>query len=114
MYKDEVITSKIVYCDGLFRKGSGLMFRSRDAIKDTAWLFRFKRPRTVGVTMWFVLFPIDLIFFDKKNTVIELKENLRPFAYYNTKKKIYSFVELESGMIRRYHLKIGQTMSFRR
>jgi uncharacterized membrane protein (UPF0127 family) len=109
-----VIASKIIYCDGFFRKGTGLMFHSKDAVNDTAWLFRFNGPRKICVTMLFVFFPIDVVFLDDKNVVIEVKKNLTPFSNYTSRSKVRSFVELDNGMIRKYHLEKGQTIFFRR
>ncbi|MGV8141156.1 MAG: DUF192 domain-containing protein [Candidatus Woesearchaeota archaeon] len=108
------LVSKIVYCDGLFKKGIGLMFRSRNAVKDTAWLFRFKRQRKIDVTMIFVFFPIDLVFLDENNSIVELKENLRPFNNYFPKKESCSLMELECGSIKKHHLQRGQKIFFRR
>jgi uncharacterized protein len=106
-YKGRVIASKIVYCNSLFRKGSGLMFSSRDAVNDTAWIFSFNTPRRVSVTMMFVFYPIDIIFLDKNNHIVELKENFRPFQNYTSKKKISSFIELRQGILKKYSITTG-------
>lgn len=114
LYKNKIIASKIVYCDGLFRQGSGLMFRSKSAVEDTAWIFRFKKPRRVTLTMFFVFFPIDVVFLDTHNNIIELKENFMPFRNYTSKKEIVSFLELKKGTIRKYYIRVGQNLNFRR
>ncbi|MGV8171776.1 MAG: DUF192 domain-containing protein [Candidatus Woesearchaeota archaeon] len=111
-YNDKVIARKIVYCDSIIRKGSGLMFKSKSAVSDTAWWFRFKKPRRISVTMMMVFFPIDILFLDENNTIIELKGNLRPFTNYACKKKVNSFVELEDGSIKKYSLKHGSKLRF--
>ena len=111
-YNNKTIASKIVYCDSFLRQGTGLIFRKKTSVEDTAWIFRFKRPRTVGVTMFFVFFPIDVIFLDKHCKVVELKENLKPFRNYICKTKIYYFIELKQGSIKKYSLKKNSLMKF--
>jgi uncharacterized membrane protein (UPF0127 family) len=111
-YHNKIVASKIVYCDSFMRQGTGLILRTKSSVEDTAWIFRFKRPRTVAVTMFFVFFPIDVVFLDKTNHIVELKENFRPFKNYTCKKKIYSFVELKQGIIKKYSLKKGQSLTF--
>lgn len=112
MYNNKIIASKIVLCNTLLKKGTGLIFRSKYSVKNTAWLFSFKNPRRVSVTMFFVFFPIDVIFLDKNNKIIELKKNFKPFTNYTCRKKIYSFIELESSIINKYGLKIGRSVTF--
>jgi len=110
-YNNRLIARKIVYCDNLIRQGTGLIFRSKNSVVDTAWWFRFKRLRRVTVTMIFVFFPIDIIFLDEKNKIVDMKENLRPFTNYACKKDIRSFVELKCGTIKKYSLKNGSRLS---
>lgn len=109
---NKLISSKIIFCDTFLKKGTGLMFRSKNSVKDAAWLFSFKHPRKVSVTMFFVFFPIDLIFLDKNNKIIELKENFRPFTNYTCVNKAYSFIELEQGTINKYNLQSNRFLLF--
>jgi uncharacterized membrane protein (UPF0127 family) len=111
-YNGKLIAKRIVYCDSLFRQGTGLLFRSKDSVSNSAWWFRFKKPRHVTVTMIMVFFSIDIVFLDKDNKVVELKENLRPFMNYRCRKNIYSFVELECGTIKKYSLRNGSRLKF--
>jgi uncharacterized protein len=109
-YNGKIIAKKIVHCDTLLRKGTGLMFTSRKAVKDAAWLFPFRKPQRVAVTMIFVFYPIDLIFLDKNNKIIELKKNFRPFENYTSKEKISSFLEMEMGTIKKYNIVKGTSI----
>lgn len=111
-YNNTIIASKIIYCDNFLRQGTGLTFRTRKAVEDKAWMFRFNKPRRVGITMFFVFFPIDIVFLDKNNLVVELKENLRPFRNYTSKEKISSFIELKQGIIKKHSIKKGQHLMF--
>jgi len=62
--------------------------------------------------MFFVFFPIDIIFLDEQNKIVELKENFRPFQNYTSASKIISFIELRNGVIKRYSLKKGYILKF--
>jgi uncharacterized protein len=109
---NKIIASKIIYCDTFLRQGTGLTFRTRKAVDNKAWIFRFNKPRMVGITMFFVFFPIDIVFLDQNKRVVELKENLRPFRNYVSKKKIQSFIELKQGTVKKCSVKKGQHLTF--
>ncbi len=104
---NKLIAKKIIYCNGVLRQGTGLMLRTKNSVNNTAWLFKFSKPRRVGITMFLVFFPIDILLLDKNNKIIELKKDLKPFSFYYSKNKIYSFLELKSGTINTNFLKIG-------
>jgi uncharacterized membrane protein (UPF0127 family) len=106
-YKNKIIARKIVYCDSVLRQGTGLMFRTRSSVNDAAWIFTFKKKRRIAITMFFVFFPIDVVFVDEKDAVIELKESLKPFSHYTSKSEIFRFLELKSGTIQRYDISRG-------
>jgi len=104
--KKKQIASKIIYCDSIFMQGTGLMMKPKSSVKNTAWLFKLRRARKTGITMFMVFFPIDIICMDKDNKIIELVRNLKPFSRYNTEEKISSFIELESGSIKKHSIKL--------
>ena len=109
-YKNKIIVSKIVYCNNIFRQGTGLMFHAKNAVRDTAWVFSFIKPRKLSITMFCVFYPIDIIFLDKNNKVVEMKKGLKPFSGYTPEFKISKFIELEHGIIERYDIRCGSTI----
>lgn len=108
---NKLVAKKIIYCDGILRQGTGLMLRTKNSVNNAAWLFKFNKPRRVGITMFLVFFPIDIILLDKNNKIVELKKDLKPFSFYYSKNKIYSFLELKSGTIHTSSLKIGMKVN---
>jgi uncharacterized membrane protein (UPF0127 family) len=108
--KKNLLVSKIKLCDNIWSQGTGLMFKSEKAISDTAWIFVFDKPRIIAITMMFVSFPIDLIFLDAEKHVVELKENIRPWAFYTPKNKAVSCVELLAGTIRSNNIKLNDKL----
>lgn len=107
-----VIVKKSVSCNTIFSKGFGLMFRTKYAIKDTGWIFSFSKPTRVPITMWFVFYPIDIVFLDSQKKIIEIVEGLKPFANYSATKPARYFIELQAGTVKKKHIALGQKMKF--
>lgn len=79
---------------------------------DFAYIFDFPKPRKLAVTMFFVFYPIDIIFLDSKNIIIETVLGLKPFRNYVAKNKIKTFIEFPKGFINTYGLKKGQKINW--
>lgn len=109
-YTDKIITRKTVFRKNIFQQGSGLMFRSKYALRDTAWVFVFTKEKYAPITMAFVSFPIDIVFLDKKMRIVEFVTTLRPWGFYNPKHKSQYVIEFEKGTIKKYKLKIGSKL----
>ena len=107
----KIITKHVVCCDNIFSQGTGLIFRSEKVLENTAWIFPFKNSARIGVTMMFVFYPIDILFLDDKNRIIEIKENLKPFSNYISRLKAKSFIELKRGVIHRHALHVGDKLT---
>lgn len=86
------------------------MFHKR--ITDEAHVFVFKKPRTVGITMMFVFFPIDILFLDSSKKIVEIRTKLKPFSQYFPKKKANYVVELPDRSIRKNRVKLGDSIGF--
>lgn len=76
----------------IFSKAKGLMFSKK--INDTGYIFVFSKPRKIDLHMFFVFYPIDVLFLDENKKVVEIKENLKPFTFYVSKNKAKYVVEL--------------------
>ena len=55
--------------------------------------------------MFFVFFPINVLFLDKNKQIIEIKKNFRPFTTYKSKNKANYVVEISKN---KKEYKIGQ------
>lgn len=73
-------------------------------------VFEFSKEKIAPLHMFFVFFTIDVIFLDKNKKIVEIKENFRPFTFYNPKNKAKYVLELEKGIIKRTSSKIGDTI----
>jgi uncharacterized membrane protein (UPF0127 family) len=104
--KHNIITEKVFVQNSFFSKATGLMFKKQ--MNDFAMIFPFKSPRKIKITMFFVSFPIDVIFIDKYGLIVELKENLKPYEHYFSKtKETKTFIELPKGYIEKFSLQLG-------
>ena len=106
--KGTVLSRNYIFCSSLLSKARGMMFRKRPV----SMIFDFRKEKMNPLHMIFVFFPIDIIFLDKAKRIIEIKEELKPFAFYNPKNKSRYIVELEKGTIAESRSKVGDIVSF--
>src|SRR3989344_5196355 len=81
--------SNFKICTSWFSKAKGLMFSFRENL-----VFVFDDERRRNLHMFFVFFPIDLLFLDKNKKIVEIKKDFKPFTFYNSKEKAQYVVEL--------------------
>ena len=62
--------------------------------------------------MFFVFYPIDVLFLDKYKKVVEVKENFRPFEFYTPKNKALYTIELPQNTIKKTKTGIGNKINF--
>lgn len=72
------------------------MFKKQETL-----VFVFNKEKIVPLHMWFVFYPIDVIYLDADKRVVELKENFKSFSYYTPLKKAQYVLELEKGTIKK-------------
>jgi uncharacterized protein len=103
MERTITIKEPITICKTPWSKARGMMFRTKPKLL----LFVFQQEQIVPLHMFFVFFPIDVIFLDKKNRVVEIKERFRPFTFYTPRKKAWSILEANAGFAKKKNIKIG-------
>ena len=62
--------------------------------------------------MFFVFYPIDVLFLNKNKIVVEMKENFKPFTFYTPKNKALYIIELPRGSIKNSKTKIKDKIEF--
>lgn len=92
------------FCKNMFSKGLGLMFSRRKNI-----VLEFKKAQRIGLHMFFVFYPIDIMFLDANKKIIEIKRNLKPFRVYTSQKKANYIIEIGKE---RKKLKINDLIRF--
>ncbi|MBS3175843.1 DUF192 domain-containing protein [Candidatus Woesearchaeota archaeon] len=105
----KTIANNVIICTSPFQQMRGLMFRK----KPIPLLFPFKKEKYCSIHMGFVFFPIDLLFLDEHKRIVEMKQKIRPFRCYTTKRKIKYMIELPANTITSSACKIGSSISFK-
>lgn len=89
--KKEYISTSEIVCRDIFSQMRGLMFhRKKNA------LLIFPEERYIYLHTCFVFFPIDVLVINEQQKIVEIKYNLRPFQFWNSKQKGLFIVELAS------------------
>ncbi|MBU0535401.1 MAG: DUF192 domain-containing protein [Nanoarchaeota archaeon] len=79
----------------VFLKALGLMF-SRP-INDFGLVFSFSSQAIRPLHMFFVFYPIDVLFLDSQKRIVEIKTDFRPFTAYSPACKSQYILELPKG-----------------
>jgi uncharacterized membrane protein (UPF0127 family) len=88
-------------CRSVGSKARGLMFTNESQVLGAALLFEFRRAAEQSLHMFFVFYPIDVLFLDEKKKVVDVKEGFRPFTVYNSRQMAKYVLELPRGTVRR-------------
>lgn len=108
--KDVIMGKEVVYCKTISSKALGLMFKRKT---DKALIFVFKKEKIVHIHMFFVFFPIDVLWLDKNKRVVQLKECLKPFKFIRAKRPAKYIIELPVNTINKSKTRLGDTISFK-
>ena len=95
---------KVILCDTFFSKFRGLMFTRK---AEQALVFRFAKEQKTPLHMFFVFYPIDVVYLNSDRIIVELKPYLRPFSLYFPKNKARYVLELPAGYIQEHALAAG-------
>jgi len=106
---NKILAKKAKLCKNSFSKALGLMFSK----KNQTLLFIFKKEKIISLHMFFVFYPIDILFLNKNKKVVELKENFKPFRVMIAKKPAKYIIELPQGTIKKTNTLLGDTISFK-
>lgn len=104
--KNKILAKNIKICGSVFSKTKGLMFSKK--IYDKAFIFAFSKEKRWSVHMLFVFFPIDVLWLDKNNNIIDMAKNLKPFCpLCRPKKQAKYIIELPDNVINNSKTEIG-------
>jgi len=98
-----IIANNAKVCNNIFTKSVGLMFSRK---QNRALILMFGKEKNISLHMFFVFYPIDVLFLDKNKIVVDKKENFKPFAFHKSGKKAMYAVELPRGTIKKTKTKI--------
>ena len=95
----KTIMQNVKIADSFWKRFKGLMFEKRSRF-DYALVFPFQfcSKSDASIHMFFVFFPIDVVFLDEKKKVVDIVKGLKPFVpLYVPKKASKYLIELPEG-----------------
>jgi hypothetical protein len=106
------ITGRVILATTAWEKMKGLMFEDQ---KRFNYALVFCLPResiaNASIHMLFVFFPIDVVYLDRNQKVVDIAKNLQPFSLgYVPKKPSKFFVEMPAG--KSEGIKIGHRLEW--
>ena len=90
-------------CTSNLSKTIGLMFSKKKIL-----IFDMKKLMIIRLHMFFVFFPINVYLLDEDRKVIEIKNDFKPFTFFNSKKQARFVIECPKHL----NLKINDQVSF--
>lgn len=110
--RQTVLAEDFLLCETVGSKARGLMFTAKSFVEEHCLIFPFEEPKYQGLHMFFVFYPIDLVFLDDKYRVVEIKRRFLPFTFYNSVRKAKYVLELPAGTIDRSKTAVGDILSW--
>ena len=79
-------------------KDSGLLLVSNNGIR--------------GIHMMFMFLSLDVVFLDKRDCILKVYHNVKPWSKFMFVKGAYKVLEVKAGVCREYGLEEGMTLNF--
>jgi hypothetical protein len=107
----EINLGKLALADSFLSRFMGLMFQ-KDPEKGLILKLPSSRSRRgSSIHMFFMRFPLDIIFLDEDKKIVDMV-SIKPWKTYTPKAPSKYVIELEEGSINKYKLEIGDEMDF--
>ena len=102
-----LLSEDATLCSTLWQKARGLMFRPQQDL-----IFVEKEESRIALHMWFVFYPIDVIYCDASFRVVEMKRNFMPWSFYSPSQKAMYVLELKEGTVEKTNTEINDLLAF--
>jgi uncharacterized membrane protein (UPF0127 family) len=110
--KGTVLAKRFILCTSFFSKLKGLMFTKSSSLKKHSLIFQFKFSTPQSIHMFFVFYPIDVVFLDKNRKVVDIKKGLKPFGIYDSWKSSVYVLELPEHTIKSSRTELGDFLKW--
>ena len=107
--KKTIVAKNSIFLDDIFSKSIGLMFSGK---QNKSLILKFNKEKIIVLHMFFVFYPIDVLFLNKNKIVVDKKENFKPLIFYKSKKKAMYALELPNETIKKTKTEIGDKIEF--
>ena len=112
LHNNVILADKVKYCSDIFSRSKGLRF-AKPLRKGQAIILAAKEESIMETTidMFFVFFPIDVLWLNKEKEVVDIKRNVKPFTPMAIPRKPAKYViELKKNLTSQ--IKIGDKIEF--
>ena len=123
-FRSKTIIKKLTICkttvnaevaDTLPKKLKGLMFRE-SLTEGNGMLFLFYNDDYHGIWMMNMRFPLDIIWIDSNQKIVDIVKNAQPciipFSIYKPRKKARYVLEVNAGFTDKHSIKVGDIVKF--
>ncbi len=97
--------------DSFFSRFKGLMLQKKLEMGLILKLPKERGKRSASIHMFFMKFPIDIIFANSKKEVVDLV-TVNPWDTYTPKQSVQYIIELKKGLIKETNTEIGDEIDF--
>ena len=105
--KNIILKKNYKYCNNFFSQLKGLMFSQPKTL-----IFDFKKEKKINLHMFFVFYPINVLFLNNNKEVIDIKRNFKPFTFYKGKKLSRYIIEIPSKKPDKNNIDVGDKIEF--
>lgn len=106
--KNRILAKEFKECKSIISKAKGLMFSRKKSL-----VFVFDKETKVTLHMFFVFFPIDILFLDKNKKIVDLFENAKPFRSIIASKKPAKYI-IELPAIKNSNTELGDIIKYQK
>ena len=99
------LATKVRKADSFVTRLVGLLKRRNLGPEEALWLMPSKGIHTIGMK-----FPIDVVFLNRDNVVLQAVSGMRPFRVSTVQLRGYSVLELPSGTIKKSQTEAGDRL----
>ncbi len=107
--RKKILMQQSAVMKSYLQKSTGLMFHKKVT---EAYIFPFRQERKIAIHMLCVFMPIDILFLNHQNKVVETAEAVKPFSFYLSKHNANTFIELPAGTISKTKTAIGDKIEY--
>lgn len=104
--QDIIIVKNCMIANTFFKRFKGLMGKKTLDKGDGLYIYKCN-----SIHMFFMRFPIDVIFLDKNKAIVHLIENFKPWRLTLPVKFAMDTLELPAGTIKKYNISLGDTIN---
>lgn len=101
------VSTTVTVADGLFKRMKGLLGKDSFPKGESLWIKPCRGIHTVGMK-----FPIDVLFLDSENVIVDIVENIQPNRFSKIVFRARTVLELPAGTVGESGIEVGDRLVF--